>query len=70
MTTKIQDRTLTANDRCDSCGSQAYVHVEGMSGKLMFCAHHFSKIMSDPSGQEAMEKFAFKITDERSTLEN
>ena len=31
---------LTALDRCDSCGAQAYVRVEMASGELLFCAHH------------------------------
>lgn len=32
--------TLTALDRCDSCGAQAYVRVTLESGELLFCAHH------------------------------
>ncbi len=32
--------TLTASDRCDSCGAQAYVRVTLASGELLFCAHH------------------------------
>ena len=32
--------TLTALDRCDSCGAQAYVRVILTSGELLFCAHH------------------------------
>jgi hypothetical protein len=32
---------LTALDRCDRCGAQAYVRVElATGGELMFCAHH------------------------------
>ena len=31
---------LTALDRCDSCGAQAYIRVEMASGELLFCAHH------------------------------
>lgn len=31
---------LTALDRCDSCGAQAYVRVEMSNGELLFCAHH------------------------------
>jgi hypothetical protein len=34
---------LTANDRCDSCGAQAYVQVFLEKGDLLFCAHHFNK---------------------------
>jgi hypothetical protein len=31
---------LTALDRCDSCGAQAYVRVTMSTGDLYFCAHH------------------------------
>ncbi len=32
---------LTAADRCDRCGAQAYVRVTLPSGgELFFCAHH------------------------------
>ena len=31
---------LTAADRCDRCGAQAYVRVVLASGELFFCAHH------------------------------
>jgi hypothetical protein len=32
---------LTALDRCDRCGAQAYVRVElAAGGELLFCAHH------------------------------
>jgi hypothetical protein len=34
-------RPLTAADRCDRCGAQAYVRVTLLSGsQLLFCAHH------------------------------
>ena len=35
--------TLTAFDRCDSCGAQAYIKVTMSSGELLFCAHHGAK---------------------------
>lgn len=32
---------LTAIDRCDRCGAQAYLRVQLQSGgELLFCAHH------------------------------
>ncbi|MDQ4500849.1 hypothetical protein [Sinomonas sp. ASV322] len=42
MTSALADRTLTAVDRCDRCGAQAYVLVvlEASGGELMFCGHH------------------------------
>jgi hypothetical protein len=34
---------LTAHDRCDSCGAQAYIRVTLEHGELLFCAHHGAK---------------------------
>jgi hypothetical protein len=36
---------LTASDRCDSCGAQAYVMVSiaTLQLPLMFCGHHWSR---------------------------
>jgi hypothetical protein len=32
---------MTAEDRCDRCGAQAYLRVElATGGELLFCAHH------------------------------
>jgi hypothetical protein len=43
--------TLTAFDRCDSCGAQAYVKVTLASGELLFCAHHGAKFKEKLSPQ-------------------
>lgn len=33
--------TLTAADRCDRCGAQAYVRARlHVGGELLFCVHH------------------------------
>ncbi|MDT0201360.1 hypothetical protein [Nocardioides sp. AE5] len=43
MTTAVapSSAALTAADRCDRCGAQAYLRVELASGlELLFCAHH------------------------------
>ena len=41
MTTAVAPSPLTANDRCDRCGAQAYLRVHLASGsELLFCAHH------------------------------
>ena len=42
MTTAVAPgRALTAADRCDRCGAQAYIRVElNSGGELLFCAHH------------------------------
>lgn len=37
------DRPLTALDRCDSCGAQAYVRVVLGDSELLFCGHHAKK---------------------------
>jgi len=37
------DYTLSALDRCDSCGAQAYIRVTLASGDLLFCGHHGAK---------------------------
>ena len=42
MTTAVAPGpALTAADRCDRCGAQAYLRVELVTGgELLFCAHH------------------------------
>ena len=32
--------TITAADRCDRCGAQAYLKMEKGNVSLLFCAHH------------------------------
>jgi len=49
---------MTAQDRCDRCGAQAYVRVELPVGELLFCAHHARK------HAEALEGVATSIQDE------
>lgn len=40
MTTALASQ-LTAADRCDRCGAQAYVRARlATGGELFFCAHH------------------------------
>ena len=41
MTSTMTVEPLTAVDRCDRCGAQAYVRVTLSAGsELLFCAHH------------------------------
>ncbi|WP_236540828.1 DUF7455 domain-containing protein [Spiractinospora alimapuensis] len=55
---------LTAADRCDRCGAQAYVRVVLSSGsELLFCAHHARK------HEESLRKVATDIHDETSKLQ-
>lgn len=40
LETTAQVEALSAADRCDACGAQAYVRVKLATGELLFCAHH------------------------------
>lgn len=64
----IQEWKLNATHRCDSCGSQAYVEVKGITGELLFCSHHYNKIMDNPIGYQKMMGFVLEVTDEREKL--
>jgi hypothetical protein len=67
--TKQQEiKSLSGNDRCDQCDSQAYVSVTGISGDLLFCGHHFTKIEKNPEGYEKLKSFAYVINDEREKI--
>jgi hypothetical protein len=70
--TEIQEKVylLDATDRCDSCSSQAYVKVIGNVGELLFCSHHYNKIMNNPEGYKKMMSFMIEIIDERSRLDS
>jgi hypothetical protein len=59
---------LKATDRCDSCPSEALVKVTGISGYLMFCGHHYNKIMNNTEGYKKMMSFAITVVDEREKL--
>ena len=59
---------LKATDRCDSCAAEALVKVTGLSGDLMFCGHHYNKIMNNADGYKKMMSFAITVIDERNKL--
>jgi hypothetical protein len=61
---------LDATDRCDSCAAQAYVKVMGLVGELLFCSHHYNKIMDNAVGYDKMIKFMVEVIDEREKLDN
>lgn len=61
--------TLDASHRCDSCGAQAYVQTLGVTGDLLFCAHHYEGILNNEKAQEAMTQFAYQVIDEREHLQ-
>ena len=60
---------LSPLDRCDNdCNAEALVKVTGITGELMFCGHHYNKIMSTPDGYNSMMSFMITVLDERSKL--
>ena len=60
--------TLSPLDRCDRCNAEALVQVTGITGELMFCGHHYNKIMSTPDGYNSMMSFMITVLDERNKL--
>jgi hypothetical protein len=68
---EARERVLTLNDRCDAaaCGAGALVQVKGVTGELLFCGHHYNKIVNDPIGYEKIMAFGFEIIDERWSME-
>lgn len=64
----LQEWQLKATDRCDSCNAEALVQVTGLDGLLMFCGHHYNKIMDNPEGYKKMMSFMISIIDERDKL--
>jgi len=66
---KVEEtRSLDANDRCDQCGSQAYVLVVGIAGELMFCGHDFNKIEKNLEAYHKLQSFSYVISDQRDKL--
>ena len=58
MMVEEKSNVLNASDRCDRCPSQAFYWVNGVSGDLLFCRHHFFKY------EEKLREYAFEIVDE------
>lgn len=67
---KVVDKEwiLSAIDRCDSCAAEALVKVTGISGDLMFCGHHYNKIIDNTEGYAKMMSFMISVIDERDKL--
>jgi len=59
---------LKVIDRCDRCSAQAFVMVKGSTGDLLFCGHHYDKIMNNPDSYTKMMAFMLEIVDERDRL--
>lgn len=55
-------KTMTAADRCDNCGAQAYVSVFFKEGGLLFCGHHYAKY------EDKLKPITIGILDERERL--
>ena len=63
-----QEWQLSPHDRCDRCSAEALVKVTGISEDLLFCGHHYNKIMAIPDGYNSMMSFMISIIDEREKL--
>jgi hypothetical protein len=59
---QVQSDVIKVSDRCDACGSQAFVWVNGVNGDLFFCGHHFVK------HEDKLREYAFEIIDERNKI--
>lgn len=59
---ELDAHQLSALDRCDSCGAQAYVRVTMSTGQLFFCAHHGAQF------KEKLSATALEWHDESSRL--
>jgi hypothetical protein len=63
MTTTVAPAPLSALDRCDRCGAQAYLRVElAGGGDLLFCAHHARE------HGDKLREIAVSVHDETSKL--
>jgi len=43
VSTSVEERVLTLNDRCDTCSAAAKVVATFLNGELLFCGHHARK---------------------------
>lgn len=55
---------LTAADRCDICGAQAFIRVVLASGDLVFCGHHGT------ANKDKLKPIAISWQDETDKLSN
>ena len=64
MSTTMTAPALSATDRCDRCGAQAYVRVVlPGGGDLHFCAHHWT------THESVLRPKALEIFDETHRLQ-
>lgn len=57
-------QALTAADRCDICGAQAFIRVVLATGDLVFCGHHGT------ANKEKLKPIAISWQDETDKLSN
>ncbi len=62
VTETFLPRHLSDHDRCDRCGSQAYVQVSLPTGQLLFCAHDYQEF------EARLRPIATAVLDERDRL--
>jgi hypothetical protein len=63
VTTALAPTPLTAADRCDRCGAQAYLRAILPSGReLVFCAHHGKEL------RDSLELAGASVHDETERL--
>jgi hypothetical protein len=63
VTIALAPTPLTATDRCDRCGAQAYIRVRlATGGELLFCAHHGKRY------EQRLRSIAIEIHDETDKL--
>jgi len=60
--TTVELPALTAADRCDICGAQAFIRVVLASGDLVFCGHHGT------ANKEKLKPIAISWQDETDKL--
>jgi len=66
---QVVEVTLTASDRCDGCGAQAYVRVtrltlvgeEPREEELLFCGHHYHRHAPKLEGWD-VEDFRYMLS--------
>lgn len=64
MSTTMTTASLSATDRCDRCGAQAFVRVVLPGGAdLFFCGHHWSR------HEAALRDRSVEVIDETHRLE-
>jgi len=64
----VEEWILSPKDRCDSCAAEALVQVTGLSGDLLFCGHHYNKIVDNAESYKKMMAFMLTVIDERDKL--